>query len=220
MEKMKITAYGDEKFSSKIGEITVQIAPKDYEGKKSVKYDPGKQQGQNKQSPVFIGYNSEEFTVDVMIDCTGAIEGTKEKDTVKGKIAELENLVYKYNGDAHQANFVELAWGTLLFKGRLKEMKSTYGLFSPDGQPLRAKVTLAFIEFVNRAEADKLGNRQSPDMSHVVTLRDGDTIAALCARIYGDSCLADEVAGVNGLGGFRNVKPGTVLLFPHLLKNG
>lgn len=220
MEKMKITAYKDRKFNSKLGEIIVQIAPKDYENKKRVRYASGKHQGQNKQSPVFIGYNSEEFTVDVMIDCTGAIEGTKENDTVKGKIAQLENLVYKYNGDVHQANFIELAWGTLLFKGRLKEMKSTYGLFAPDGQPLRAKVTLVFIEFVNRAEANKLGNRQSPDMSHVVTLRDGDTIAALCARIYGDSCLADEVAGVNGLSGFRNVKPGTVLLFPHLLKNG
>lgn len=53
MEKMKIIAYGDEKFSKKIGEMTVQISPLDYQGKKEVKYDPGKQQGQNKQSPVF-----------------------------------------------------------------------------------------------------------------------------------------------------------------------
>lgn len=220
MEKMKIIAYGDEGFSKKVGEIVVQISPQDYQGKKGVKYDPGKQQGQNKQSPTFIGYNNEELTVDVMIDCTGAIEGTKDADTVKKKVTELENLVYKYNGDVHQANFVELAWGTLLFKGRLKDMKTAYALFAPDGMPLRAKVTLTFTEFVSRAQADKEANRQSPDMSHIVTLRAGDTVAALCAEIYGDSCLVDEVARVNGLGGFRNVKPGTMLLFPHLLKNG
>lgn len=220
MEKMKIIAYGDEKFSKKIGEITVQISPLDYQGKKEVKYDPGKQQGQNKQSPVFVGYKNEELAVDVQIDCTGVIEGTKDSDTVKKKIAELEKLVYKYNGDEHQSNFIEIAWGTLLFKGRLKQMKTAYGLFAPDGQPLRAKVSLVFTEFVNRAEADKEANRQSPDMSHVVTLSAGDTVASLCARIYGDSCLADEVARVNGLSGFRNVKPGTVLLFPHLMKNG
>nr|DAW87282.1 MAG TPA: secretion system protein [Bacteriophage sp.] len=220
MEKMKIIAYGDEKFSKKIGEMTVQISPLDYQGKKEVKYDPGKQQGQNKQSPVFVGYKNEELSVDVQIDCTGVIEGTKDADTVKKKIGELEKLVYKYNGDGHQSNFIEIAWGTLLFKGRLKQMKTTYGLFAPDGQPLRAKVTLLFTEFVNRAEADKEANRQSPDMSHMVALGAGDTIALLCQRIYGDSGLADEVARINGLNGFRNVKPGTVLLFPHLMKNG
>lgn len=80
---MKIIAYGDEKFSKKIGEMTVQISPLDYQGKKEVKYDPGKQQGQNKQSPVFVGYKNEELSVDVQIDCTGVIEGTKDSDTVK-----------------------------------------------------------------------------------------------------------------------------------------
>ena len=220
MEKMKIIAYGDEKVSKKIGEMTVQVSPLDYQGKKEVKYDPGKQQGQNKQSPVFVGYKNEELSVDVQIDCTGVIEGTKDSDTVKKKIGELEKLVYTYNGDEHQSTFIEIAWGTLLFKGRLKQMKTTYGLFAPDGQPLRAKVSLLFTEFVNREEADKEANRQSPDMSHVVTLGAGDTIASLCARIYGDSYLADEVARINGLDGFRNINPGTVLLFPHLMKNG
>ena len=217
---MKIIAYKNEGFSDKVGEIEVQIAPQDYKGKKEVKYDPGKQQGQNKESPVFVGQKNEELSVDVMIDCTGAIEGTKENDTVKAKIKQLEDLVYKYNGESHQPNFVELVWGTLLFRGRLKQMSATYGWFAPDGMPLRAKIALVFTEFVNKKEANKLGNRQSPDMSHVVILRAGDTLAALCAQIYGNSCLVDEVARINGLGSFRNVKPGTVLLFPHLLKNG
>lgn len=220
MERMKITAYKDEGFSEKVDEITVQIAPQDYQGKKEVKYAGSKQQGQNAPSPVFVGYNSEEFMCDVLIDCTGVIASTKDGDTVKKKLKELSDLVYQYNGSTHQAHFVELAWGDMLFKGRLKTMKTSYGLFTPDGMPLRAKVTLTFTKFVSRAEADKLANRQSPDMSHLVTLVDGDTLAALCGRIYGDTCLVNEVARINDLSGFRDVKPGTVLLFPKLLKNG
>ena len=36
----------------------------------------------------------------------------------------------------------------------------------------------------------------------------------------GFEAVADEVARINGLDGFRNINPGTVLLFPHLMKNG
>ena len=217
---MKIIAYGDEQFSDEIGSMEMQVIPKEYQGKKGIKYDEGEQQGQNVQSPVFSGYKNEEFTVHILFDCTGVLEGTKKSDTVKKKMEELEKLVYNYNSDKHQANFVELLWGELSFKGRLKEMSSNYELFDKNGSPLRVRVTLTFTQFVSREEADKMANRQSPDMSHLITLRAGDSVAALCHRIYGDAGLAGEVARVNGLDGFRNVKPGTVLLFPHLEKNG
>lgn len=220
MEKLIITAYEDEAFKKEIGSLTVQISPKEYGGKKSINYDTGKQQGQNVQSPLFSGYKNEELTVEIPLDCTGVIEGTQETEEVKQKIKAIEDLVYKYNSSKHQSNFIELAWGTLLFKGRLKEMQSSYTLFAADGKPLRAKVKLVFIQFVNREEANRLANRQSPDVSRKVVLCAGDTIAALCQEIYGDSSLADEVARINELTGFRRVDPGTVLLFPYLLKHG
>lgn len=99
-------------------------------------------------------------------------------------------------------------------------MEVTYTLFTPEGVPLRAMVKMSFVEFVSAEKAEKLANNHSPDMSHLVTLKAGDSVARLCQKIYGDSCLADEVAGVNGLCGFRHVKPGTTLLFPHLRKDG
>lgn len=220
MEKLKITAYEDETFRTEIGSLEVQVSPKDYQGKKSIKYNVGKEQGQNVQSPLFAGYKNEVLNIEVPIDCTGAIEGTKQSDTVKKKVKALEDLVYNYNSSKHQANFVELAWGTLIFKGRLQDMSTTYTLFAADGQPLRAKVKLSFIQFVSRKEADKLANRQSPDVSHRIVIKAGDSIAALCQKIYGDSTLVDEVAAFNGLSGFRKVTPGTELLFPYLQKHG
>lgn len=220
MERMKLTAYADKNFSEELASMVVQAAPKDYKDRKGTKYGSVETAGQNVQSPVFAGQQNEELVVEVFFDCTGVVEGTKESDTIGKKMKELEDIVYAYNGDKHEPAYVEAVWGTFLFRGRLKEMLSEYTLFTPEGVPLRVKVKLTFIRFVSEEKAQKLANNQSPDMSHLVTLKAGESMAMLCRKIYGDSCLVDEVAEVNGLCGFRDVKPGTVLLFPHLRKNG
>ena len=220
MEKMKLTGYSDKNFKNEIGNMVVQIVPKEYKGKKGIKYETGQEGGQNVQSPAFTGQQNEELILDFIFDCTGAIEGTKDSDTIESKLKQLDSIVYQYNGDKHEPSYVQVAWGTFLFKGRLKEMQTTFGLFTPEGVPLRAKVNLTFIQFVSAEKAVKLANNQSPDMSHLVTLKDGDSIAMLCQKIYGDSTLVDEVAKINGLCGFRRIKPGTLLLFPHLRKDG
>lgn len=217
---MKLTAYTDKEFNDEIGSMVVQIIPKEYKGKKGIKYEAEDTTGQNVQSPAFVGQRNEELSVDFVFDCTGTIEGTKNSDTIEGKMKELDHIVYQYNGEIHEPTYVQLAWGTFIFKGRLKEMTSEYTLFTPAGVPLRVKVCLTFIQYVSAEKALKLANNQSPDMSHLVTLRAGDSIAVLCQKIYGDSCLADEVASINGLCGFRDIQPGTLLLFPHLKKNG
>lgn len=56
----------------------------------------------------------------------------------------------------------------------------------------------------------------SPPMTHIVTVRAGDTLPALCHRIYGDSGYYVKVAAFNNLNPLRKLKPGTQLLFPPL----
>ena len=57
---------------------------------------------------------------------------------------------------------------------------------------------------------------QSPDVSHLVTVRAGDTLPGLCANIYGTSLYYLRVAAFNGLTSFRRLAPGTQLVFPPL----
>jgi len=45
-------------------------------------------------------------------------------------------------------------------------------------------------------------------------LLDGDTLPAMCDRLYGDSKYYIAVAAANGLTSFRDIKPGTPLVFP------
>lgn len=54
--------------------------------------------------------------------------------------------------------------------------------------------------------------------SLLVTLKERQTLAALCYEIYGDALLVGQVARFNNLNGYRNIPAGTELLLPMLKK--
>lgn len=218
MDKMKITAYTDGSYKKQSGSLTVQINPQSYQLQKGIEYNKNREQGNSNNSPVFSGYKGEELSFEVVVDSTGVIPGTQEGESAYDRVKALEDLLYRYKGKIHRPAFVILAWGSILFKGQLQSLRTDYTLFRPDGSPLRAKVSLRFTGFMTKEEAIKEASQSSPDMSHWITLRAGDSLAALCEEIYGDSTLVDEVARVNDLCGFRQIPPGTDLLFPHLKK--
>ena len=89
-------------------------------------------------------------------------------------------------------------------------------MFKPSGDPLRATVTLDFVGTMSSTEAALMANRSSPDLSHMVEVRQGDTLPLLCQRIYGDPAYYLDVARFNRLVDFRNLKPGGKLHFPPL----
>ena len=89
-------------------------------------------------------------------------------------------------------------------------------MFNNAGDALRAKVTIELVGYMASDEERKKYPKNSPDMSRLVTVKDGDTLAALCQEAYGDSTLVAQVAKFNNLNGFRNIAAGTELLFPPL----
>jgi phage tail protein X len=97
-------------------------------------------------------------------------------------------------------------------------MEVEYTLFSNRGIPLRATVELSFIGFRCVEQEHARFPKNSPDMSRLVTVRECETLAWLCHKIYGDSLLVRQLARFNGLNGFRNIPAGTEILFPPLKK--
>ena len=82
--------------------------------------------------------------------------------------------------------------------------------------PLRAKVTLAFVEYQSKEEISKEAGQESPDLTHLIEVKAGDTLPLLCYRIYQDCNYYIDVAKINRLTDFRDLKPGTKLQFPPL----
>ncbi|WP_028311252.1 LysM peptidoglycan-binding domain-containing protein [Derxia gummosa] len=163
----------------------------------------------------FKGYGNESLKFDLVFDGTGVIEGSAGK-TVDGMVKALDKIVYDYDGDAHEPSRVQIVWGTTVFKGRLTSRSVDYTLFAPDGTPLRCKLSLGFDGFVSPQEAAVTANKSSPDLTHLVTVREGDTLPLLCYRIYRHAGYYPQVARVNGLDSVRRLKAGTVLRFPPL----
>ena len=60
----------------------------------------------------------------------------------------------------------------------------------------------------------KEANKKSPDLTHKVVTREGDTLPLICYDIYGDSSYYLEVAKYNNIANFRNLIPGTTLYVP------
>ena len=98
-------------------------------------------------------------------------------------------------------------------------MSCEYTLFKPSGEPLRVKIKLSFGGFMSKGEEAKKANRSSPDLTHHIEVRAGDTLPALCYRIYRDSSYYTEIARINNLTSFRTLQPGTRLSFPPLRKS-
>lgn len=201
------------------GTITVQSAkfeaqlnPSSYEYNYGIVYDDEKAEGRAFGQPKFSRYEREKVGFNFMLDGTG-VAGAID---VKSQLQSLNGIVYQYSGSNHQPNVVKLLWGGFIFFGRLTSMTVSHTLFKPTGESLRAKVTLNFVRYVGANEEALLANRSSPDLTHLVEVRAGDTLPLLCHRIYKNSGYYLEVARINGITNFRNIRPGARLNFPPL----
>ena len=206
----KVSVDSDKKFE-------VMLNPASYKQNLSISYNRDKTLGQNESDQNFSAINPQKLDFSVIIDGTGVVESPKPgKPDVKTQIDHLNEIVYNYQGDKHEPNHVRVLWGSLIFFGRLESMSLDYTLFTPDGAPLRAEISLSFVSFLTGKEEALKANKKSPDMTHVVTFKSGDSIPQLCYRIYGDGAYYKQVARINNITNFRNITPGTILHFPPL----
>ena len=200
----------------------VTINPESYSRRYAVAYNGTGRAGhapigQAAAAAEFARTEAERISFDLVIDGTGVVEAARGKP-VSDEIARLRDITYTYQGEDHEPNPVELNWGEELkaFRARLTAMDVDYTLFKPDGAPLRAKVRLEFIEAQTPREVAVKADKQSPDLTHLVRVRAGDTLPNLCQRIYNDPSAYLKVAALNGLDGFRALEPNTLLRFPPL----
>ena len=220
MQTIKISAYTDKDFSRQHGSaLELPMEPEQISFGNSIHYRDDRQLGSTGGDIRFEKYGPATLSLKFTIDCTGVVEGTLPGDSVYDKVNDLADLLYVYNSDGHSPSYVVVTYGELLFKGRLEKMDTKYQLFSSGGVPLRATVSLVFKRFMTGKEERKKFSKQSPDMSRLVTVKEGETLPYLCHRLYGDSLLVREVARFNELDSFRNIPAGTQLLFPPLKKS-
>ena len=97
-------------------------------------------------------------------------------------------------------------------------MNVQYKLFNSAGSPIRAmvKVTIKQSEEENHRTARE--DRHSADLTHVRTVKSGDTLPWLCYKVYGDPKFYIQVAKVNGIVNFRKLQEGIDIFFPPIAR--
>ncbi|WP_341902077.1 LysM peptidoglycan-binding domain-containing protein [Fluviicola taffensis] len=226
LKKLEIQAYSDEKYSKKVpdGLFKTLINPEKFVLNHKVEYIvPETTEG--KPQAYFQNAPPSDIELEFLFDDTGVFdEGDfsilekRESLGVEADIAKFMKIAYEINPETHRPNYLHIDWGTLQFQGVLAEVSIEYKLFAPDGKPLRATAKVKFRKFIEPKKEAANSNNQSPDLTHVRIVEEGDTLPLLTERIYGDSKYYLEVARVNKLTTFRKLKAGQQLFFPPIQK--
>jgi hypothetical protein len=226
LAKLKIIAYKDERFEEAVedGEFLAQINPEKVSFKYQIELEEQQGKGTSGTQPRFGKTKPEELTFQFLFDATGAVplpEGSSaiSDEGVETRISAFKRVVLQYNGEEHKPNNLKLIWGRLLFKCVLNELNLEYMLFRADGTPLRASATAKFVGYVEDELRVATERRESPDLTRLRVIRDGEKLQDHIVSIYGDAALYLEVARANRLVNFRRLKTGQPLVFPPVNKS-
>jgi len=225
LEKMIIQAFeAPEREGEPKGKFVVMFNPVTFNKKYEIEYFVKVEKGAGPKTPVFSRTKPQEYDFEFTLDGTGTsaaklLNESGKAVTVEEKVQEFWDICGKLRGDLHRPPYLRIKWGAFVLDVVLKSADITYTLFKPDGTPLRAKITATFDESIADDEQEARDAKSSPDLSHVRTVIQGDTLPLMTKKIYGNSSsLYLEVAKFNKLNNFRKLRSGSQLIFPPIDK--
>ena len=228
IEKLFIQPYKDVKFKEKKGDkLEALINPETYNYRYKIDFCEAQASGTSGVALKFNKLPPQEFNFDFLFDGTGVVRDGSVLDVavanpfaqpknVADEIEKFKHGVLEYDGEYHRPNYIQIHWGTLIFKGVLTAMDIEFKLFKPDGTPLRAIIKCTFKGTVDEELRVAKENAQSPDITHERVFTASDRLSLMAGQIYNSQNYYTDVATANRLDGFRKVRAGTIISFPPL----
>ena len=198
---------------------------------------PGKETaiGGNASPQVFTGYKCPDLSVETIIDATGVLPPPtgitleeEGKPSVQPYIELIKKVMYSWQSEEHGPAFLKVSWGKVfptnssdsstpdgIYRCQLEDLTIKYVLFSATGNPVRAEISM---KFVGVEDPVKAAEGYSPDLSHLIEVKYGDNLPAMCKKIYGSPEFFLQIAKVNNLPSIYAIEPGMKLVFPPLEK--
>ncbi len=176
----------------------------------------------------FVRGQNEKLTLELFFDTTesGMGQGATSVTTLTDRIYEL----VKIEPDRHAPPPCGFLWNTKFpgsdvsanignqrrneFQCIVESVRQKFTLFSPEGVPLRATLTVTLREYKTLDEQLAQLNLNSPDRTRSHIVQSGDTLSSIAARHYrrpGDWRL---IAETNDIEDPRRLTAGTFLTLP------
>jgi hypothetical protein len=178
----------------------------------------------------FVRGQAETLTLDLFFDTTehgtgaGARSVTEETD----RIYEL----VKIEPSTHAPPVCTFLWSSHFpgadvsshvgnqrrtdFQGVVDQVRQRFTLFSPEGVPLRATLSVTFREYKTLDQQLRQLNLSSPDRTHSHVVQGGETLSSIAGRHYGAPGEWRVLARANGIEDPRRLASGITLAIPPL----
>lgn len=177
----------------------------------------------------FVRGDAETLNMDLFFDSTG--QGTGEDAVAVTDRVEAFHKLVAIKGDLHAPPLVRVSWGQNFpgtamgetqtagehFTAVVLSVARRFTLFSPDGKPLRATVTVALKHYATVEQQVQAINYQSADHTRTHVVAEGETLPLIAHDAYADARKWREIADHNGLADVRDLVPGTTLELPPLV---
>lgn len=202
-------------------EVTVQFNPQTLKLSFSNQRVGGDQRGGAPSQ--FVGRGTTKLSLQLWFDVTVLSDSNvqNEKNDVRQLTADVAYFITpkkkgksKKGKDEFIPPGVRFIWGAFIFEGVVDSMDETLELFSADGRPLRASVSLSLskqeIQFNRKAIASGNGIGKTPGMKPQQASQQGDSIQKIAAQA-GRTQDWKEIAAANNIEDPRQLTPGTLL---------
>lgn len=177
----------------------------------------------------FVRGDAETLNLELFFDSTQ--DGTGPAAVAVTQKVEAFHKLVQIQGDLHAPPLVKVSWGddfpgTAMgatetagetFTAVVLSVARRFSLFSPDGKPLRATVTLALKHYATVAEQVAAINYQSADHTRIHVVSEGETLPLIAFDAYADAAKWRLIALHNGLSDVRDLTPGDRLELPPLV---
>jgi Contractile injection system tube protein/LysM domain len=186
-------------------------------------------------SPIlqFVRGQTETLSLDLFFDTTesGMDDSAVSVTTLTDQFYQL----VKIDGTTHAPPICFFSWGAEFpgqrvysttgsqqrhgFQCVVESVRQRFTLFSPQGVPLRATLTVSLKEYKTLSEQIAELNMQSPDKTHSYAVQTGETLSQISASVYNDPTQWRAIAIQNNVTNPLALAPGTVLVIPPLLSS-
>jgi LysM repeat protein len=191
--------------------IPLKFNPTEYQLQKSNNFAEISIPGLESPPIQFVRGAAEKLSVELLVDTSDTLEDVRLK-----YVNALRDLM-RIQIELHAPPIVRLVWDSEIFKGVLESLNITYVLFTPQGIPLRAKLSVSLKEYRPVDIQVKESPKASPDQEKSYTVQRGETLSSIAELVYKDPEQWRAIASANGILDPRYVAAGTRLTLPQLV---
>ena len=204
-------------------QIKCLFNPKEYTFAKQNSWPKDQKTGANVPQMTFGGGQPATLQMELFFDTYADANGGQAKDVRKEytdklwKLMIVEDKLKDKKNKKGRPPTVRFQWGSAWsFNAVITSLSQKFTLFLSDGTPVRATVSVTFQQIKDEAQLAA----QNPTSGGIGgerlwTVADGDTLAWIAYKEYGDTGQWRAIADLNRLSDVRTLRPGTVLVLPN-----